>query len=169
VSDGLVDSSPSLTLWVRFNIYMQNTQFIYEYSGFNGTPSTCRFSFFKTVTGLTLCIADELPTNKGTPIREFAEQLATHAYREVFAPHGAHIEEFLYVEHAPISATTLEYSYALVDFEWDEAGMQFIHPSRTTLTNEEIQALRGETKIEEQADSPLLDSNPSLDPTLSKL
>ena len=145
---------------------MQNSQFIYEYSGFNGLPSTCRFTFSKTITGLTLCIADELPTNKGTPIREFAEHLATHAYREVFAPNGSHVEEFLYVEHAPISATTLEYSYALVDFEWDEEGLQFIHPHRTSLTDEEVRALRGETNEAEQADGGSL---PSSDPTLSKL
>lgn len=128
---------------------MQKPQFIYEYSGFNGAPSMCRFTFCKTVTNFTLCIADELPTNKGTPIREFAEHLATHAYREVFAPNGTHIEEFLYLEHAPISATSLEYSYALVDFDWDNEGMQFIHPRRTTLTDEEVQALLGQTKSEE--------------------
>lgn len=145
---------------------MLKPQFIYEYSGFDGAPSICRFTFSRTVTGLTLCIADELPTNKGTPIREFAEHLATHAYREVFAPNGAHVEEFLYIEHAPISATSLEYSHALVDFEWDEGGMQFIHPTRTTLTNEEVQALIGETKEEEQADEGSLLSS---DPTLAKL
>lgn len=78
--------------------------------------------------------------------------MATHAYREVFAPNGAHIEEFLYVEHAPISATTLEYSYALVDFEWNEEGLQFIHPPRTTLTDDEVQALIGRAKEEEPAD-----------------
>ena len=150
---------------------MQKSQFIYEYSGFNGAPSSCHFTFSKTVTGLTLCIADELPTNNGTPIRDFVEQLATHAYREVFAPNDARIEEFLYLEHAPISATSLEYSYALVDFEWDEKGMQFIRPARTTLTNEEVAALLGDpkedrTKEEEPAtDGSLL----SVDPTLSKL
>ena len=124
----------------------KNSQSIYEFSGFNGAPSICRFRFSKTVTGLVLCIADELPTNKGTPIRDFAEHLATHAYREIFAPNGAHFGDFLYVEHAPISPTSVEYGYELVDFDWDSEGMQFVHPTRTVLTNEEIEALLGETE-----------------------
>lgn len=120
---------------------MQSRQFIHEYLGFGGAPSACRFTFSKTVTGLTLCIADELPSNTGTPIRDFAEHLATHAYRELFAPNGAHIEEFLYVEHTPQNAAGQEYSYALIDFDWDDEGMQFIHPRRTLMSDEEVAAL----------------------------
>jgi hypothetical protein len=123
---------------------MQSHRFIHEYLGFGGVPSSCRFTFSKTVTGLTLCIADELPSNTGTPIRDFAEHLATHAYRELFAPNGAHIEEFLYVEHAPPDASSREYSYALVDFDWDDEGLQFIHPRRTTMSEEEVAALIGQ-------------------------
>lgn len=123
---------------------MQNRQFIHEYQGFEGAQSSCRFTFSKTITGLTLCIADELPHNNGTPIRDFAEHLATHAYRELFAPNGAHIEEFLYIEHAPSEGDpSREYSYALVDFDWDEEGLQFIHPRRTTMSREEVAALTG--------------------------
>ena len=129
---------------------MQNRQFIYEYDGFGGAPSSCRFTFSKTVTGLTLCIVDELPSNTGTPIREFAEHLATHAYRELFAPSGTHIEEFLYIEHAPSDESGREYSHALVDFDWDEEGLQFIHPRRTTLTDEEVAALTGAAPIESE-------------------
>lgn len=100
---------------------MQNRQFIHEYLGFGGAPSSCHFSFFETVTGLALCIADELPHNTGTPIGEFAEHLATHAYRELHAPSGTHVEEFLYVgQAASEDASGGEYSYALVDFDWDE-------------------------------------------------
>ena len=130
---------------------MQSSQFIYEYAGFNGVPSTCRFTFSKTITGLTICISDELPTNKGTSIRDFAEHLATHAYREVFAPNGTHVEEFIYLEHAPISPTSIEYYYSMVDCEWDDEGIQFIHPTRTTLTDEEVQTLLGQKKEEEPA------------------
>ena len=129
---------------------MHNRQFVHEYLGFGGAPSSCRFTFSKTVTGLTLCVADELPQNTGTPIREFAEHLATHAYREIFAPSGAHIEEFLYVEHAPDDDVSgREYSYALVDFDWDEEGLQFINPRRTTMSQEEIAALTGHSQSEE--------------------
>lgn len=123
---------------------MQNRQFIYEYLGFNGVPSHCRFTISQTVIGLTLCVVDELPTNKGTRIREFAEHLATHVYRELFAPNSLHLEKFLYVEHAPKSDSSLEYSYALVDFDWDENGNQFIHPRRVVLSEEELHILKGD-------------------------
>lgn len=129
---------------------MPKRQFIHEYEGFDGALSSCRLTFFETVTGLTLCLVDELPVNTGTPIRDFAEHLATHAYRELFAPSGTHIEEFLYVEHAPADASRPEYSYALVDFDWDDEGMQFIHPRRTELTAEEVAALTGQAQSEEE-------------------
>jgi hypothetical protein len=132
---------------------MQNRQFIHRYEGFGGAPSSCRLTFSKTVTGLSLCIADELPHNSGTPIREFAEHLATHAYRELFAPNGTHIEEFLYIEHAPQGDASREYSYALVDFDWDDEGMQFIHPRRTLMSDEEVAALTGQEQNEEANDN----------------
>lgn len=126
---------------------MQNRQFVHQYEGFNGASSSCRFTFSKTITGMTLCVVDELPQNTGTPIREFAEHLATHAYREIFAPSGAHIEEFLYIEHAPTGpASSGEYSYMLVDFDWDDEGLQFIHPRRTLMSGEEIAALTGQVR-----------------------
>ncbi len=127
---------------------MQERQFIHLYEGFGGAQSSCRFTYFKTITGMTLCVADELPQNTGTPIREFAEQLATHAYRELFAPNGAHIEEFLYVEHAPHDDASREYSYALLDFDWDDEGLQFIHPRRTMMSDEEVATLTGQNQSE---------------------
>jgi hypothetical protein len=132
---------------------MQRRQFIHEYLGFGGVPSSCRLTFSRTVTGLALCIADELPSNTGTPIRDFAEHLATHAYRELFGTSGAHIEDFLYVEHAPQDASSREYSYTLVDFDWDDEGLQFIHPSRTLMSEQEIAALTGHQDIAENSDT----------------
>lgn len=128
---------------------MQLRRFVYEYLGFRGAKSHCRLTFKRSVTGMTVCIADELPTNHGTPIQEFAEHLATHAYRELFAPNGTHTNEFLYIEHAPRSQTSLEYSYALVEFDWDGEGQQFINPRRTMLTDEEVAALLGEISEDE--------------------
>lgn len=124
---------------------MQPRRFVHEYLGFGGVHSHCRFIFTQTVTGIKACIADELPSNSGTHIRDFADHLATHAYRELFAPNGTHIGDFLYIEHAPRSEASLEYSYDLVEFDWDDEGMRFINPRRTMLTDEEVAVLLGES------------------------
>jgi hypothetical protein len=123
---------------------MKLKQFVHEYSGYNGVPSTCRLMFYRAETGILIAIADELPTNSGTPIREFSEHLATQAYRLMFAPNEAHVEAFIFIEHAPASRAAVEYSYTRVDFEWDEGGQQFIHPERIPMTDEEVRELVGE-------------------------
>lgn len=122
---------------------MKLKQFVHEYTGYNGAASSCRMTFYKAATEATVVIADELPTSGGTPIREFAEHLATQAYRLIFAPSGAHIEEFLYIEHGPAAAGATEYSFSLVEFDWADEGEQFIHPRRTELTVEEVTELVG--------------------------
>lgn len=123
---------------------MKIRQFVHEYKGYGGAESECRFEFYKTPTGMTVAIATELPSNAGTPIREFSEHLATQAYRLVFSPNVTHIGDFLYIEHGPKSRADIEYLYALVDFDWEEEGEQFIHPRRTVLTKEEVLTLIGE-------------------------
>jgi hypothetical protein len=122
---------------------MKQKQSVHEYKGYNGAESHCRLSFYSAPTGATVAVVDELPTNTGTPVREFAEHLATQAYRLIFPPNGIHAEDFLYIEHAPEDGST-EYSYNLVEFDWEEEGEQFIHPRRTPLTEAEVRALIGE-------------------------
>ena len=122
---------------------MKIKQFMHEYSGFGGVKSECRLAFYKAATGVTVAIADELPINTGTPIREFCEHLATQAYRMVFAPNGTHVKDFLYIEHGPTTPHESEYSYSLVEFDWEEEGEIFIHPQRTILTEEEVRELVG--------------------------
>jgi hypothetical protein len=123
---------------------MKLKQFLHEYSGFNGVPSKCRMTFYQAETGATIVIADELPINSGTPIREFSEHLATQAYRSMFAPNAMHAGAFIFIEHAPASPEATKYSYTRHEFEWDEGGQRFIRPERIPMTEEEVRELVGD-------------------------
>lgn len=117
---------------------MKLKQFMHQYEGYARVNSQCRVSIYKSPTGITIALVDELPTNHGTSIREFAEHLATQIYRMTFGANDAHVNDFTYIEHAPLASSQTTYVYQRIEFEWDYQSVGFIHPERFEMTLDEV-------------------------------
>ncbi len=120
------------------NPLMKIKQYVHSYKGYSGVDSSCRMTVYRTATDMTVVLVDELPTNTGTSAKEFVEHLATQAYREVFGTNDSHVGSFMYIEHAPAAEQAGAFVYNRVDFDWDDQGLQFIHPEYIEMTVDEV-------------------------------
>ena len=121
---------------------------IYKYKGFHRFKSKCRIRIYKTSNN-DIVIATELKDNPGTPITNYAEQLATRIKYD----YDIDPERLIWIEHYPArvySGDKIEKeSYDIVKFEWD--GEKYSKPEWKHSSKEEVETLIG-MQLKEESD-----------------
>lgn len=112
---------------------------VFDYTGYGNGPSRCRIRLYHLASGIMLVIASELPDNCGTPMTNFAAELAT-AVREWFVEPG---RGMFWIEYNPGQGNgQAQETFNRVLFRWD--GHQYTDPQRKRWSRRQVEALIGE-------------------------